>query len=250
MSNIYQNIIDNKKAGKKQFSLLIDPDKISGKDLLKLIDLSQQASVDFIFVGGSLLSNGTLDACVKVIKDHSNIPVVLFPGDHLHYSSYTDAILFLSLISGRNPEMLIGKHVISAPLLKKSGIEILPTGYMLIESGRPTSVSYMSNTTPIPSNKNDIAVCTAIAGELLGLKLIFMDAGSGALNSITEGMIAEVSKNISVPLIIGGGIRTPEKAALNCRAGADVIVVGNALEKDSSLLFEMADAVHANHLTF
>jgi putative glycerol-1-phosphate prenyltransferase len=245
MSTIYQTIVSNKQAAKKQFALLVDPDKTIGKGLLKLIDLAQEARVDLVFVGGSLLSNGNLDECVSTIKANCNIPVVLFPGDNLHYSSSADAILFLSLISGRNPEMLIGKHVVSAPLLKRSGIEVLPTGYMLIESGKATSVSYMSNTTPIPANKNDIAVCTAMAGELLGFKLIFMDAGSGALNPISESMIAEVSKNINVPLIIGGGIRTPEKALLNCRAGADIIVVGNALEKDSSLLYEMADAVHA-----
>lgn len=245
MNKIYQTITTHKQAGKKQFALLVDPDKTTGKALMDLIELAQQASVDFFFIGGSLLSNGNMDECVSTIKKNSTIPAVLFPGDNLHYSSHADAILFLSLISGRNPEMLIGKHVVSAPLLKRSGLEILPTGYMLIESGKATSVSYMSNTTPIPSNKNDIAACTAMAGEMLGLKLIFMDGGSGALNPISESMIADVSKNIHVPLIIGGGIRTPEKASLNCRAGADIIVVGNALEKDTSLLFEMADAVHS-----
>ena len=249
MNQVYNKIIASKQVGKKRFALLLDPDKITGKGLLKLVDLAQQATVDFIFVGGSLLSNGNIDECVSVIKNNSTIPVVLFPGDNIHYTSKADAILFLSLISGRNPEMLIGKHVVAAPMLKRSGLEILPTGYMLIESGKATSVSYMSNTTPIPSNKNDIAVCTAMAGEMLGMKLIFMDGGSGALNPISESMIADVRKNINVPLIIGGGICTPEKALLNCQAGADVIVIGNALEKDTSLLFEMADAVHSNNFT-
>ena len=244
MNKTYNKIIANKKLNKKQLALLIDPDKTTGNGLLKLIEIAQQSSVDFIFVGGSLLSSGNIDDCVSVIRSNSSIPVVLFPGDNLHYTSKADAILFLSLISGRNSEMLIGKHVVAAPMLKRSGLEILPTGYMLIESGKATSVSYMSNTTPIPSNKNDIAVCTAMAGEMLGMKLIFMDAGSGALNPISESMIADVSKNINIPLIIGGGISTPQKALLNCRAGADVIVIGNALEKDQSLLFEMADAVH------
>src|SRR5262249_14932797 len=142
-----------------------------------------------------------------------------------------DAILFLSLISGRNPEMLIGKHVTAAPLLKKSSLEVIPTGYMLVDPGHPTSVSYMSNTLPIPHDKNDIATCTAIAGEMLGLKLIFMDAGSGARTSINSSMIAAVRKELSLPLIVGGGIKTAERALEACNAGADVIVVGNSIEK-------------------
>lgn len=152
--------------------------------------------------------------------------------------------MLLSLISGRNAEMLIGKHVIAAPYLKSSQLEIIPTGYMLIESGKPTTALYMSNSTPIPSDKNDIAVCTAMAGEMLGLKLIYMDAGSGAILTIPESMIAKVKKNISVPLIVGGGICTPEKAHSVCCAGADIIVVGNAIEKNHLLVENIADAVH------
>jgi phosphoglycerol geranylgeranyltransferase len=151
----------------------------------------------------------------------------------------------LSLISGRNAEMLIGKHVVAAPLLKASGLEIISTGYLLIDPGHPTSVSYMSNTTPIPHDKNDIALCTALAGEQLGLKLIFLDAGSGARVPVSKSMTFEVSKTISVPLIVGGGIKTPEKALENCLAGADVIVVGNSIEKNQHLLAEMSDAIHS-----
>jgi putative glycerol-1-phosphate prenyltransferase len=149
------------------------------------------------------------------------------------------------LISGRNAELLIGQHVISAPVVKQSGLEIMSTGYMVIDGGAPTTVSYISNASPIPSDKNEIAVCTAMAGEMLGMKLIYMDAGSGAKRAIPESMIEAVAKNIQVPLIIGGGISNPEKAYLNCKAGADVIVVGNAIEKDISLIKEIAAAVHS-----
>jgi putative glycerol-1-phosphate prenyltransferase len=157
--------------------------------------------------------------------------------------------LYLSLISGRNPELLIGQHVISAPFVKKSGLEIIPTGYMVIDGGAPTTVSYISNANPIPADKNDIAMCTAMAGEMLGMKLIYMDAGSGARKPITETMIERVAKNISIPLIVGGGITDPEKAYRNCKAGADVIVVGNAIEKDPSIMAEISAAVHSLPLT-
>jgi putative glycerol-1-phosphate prenyltransferase len=149
------------------------------------------------------------------------------------------------LISGRNPELLIGQHVVSAPFVKQSGLEIMPTGYIVIDGGAPTTVSYISNAAPVPADKNEIAMCTAMAGEMLGMKLIYMDAGSGAKRAISENMIEAVAKNISVPLIVGGGIIEPEKAYLNCKAGADVIVVGNAIEKDASLIKEMSDAVHS-----
>src|SRR5205814_1035231 len=174
-----------------------------------------------------------------------SIPVILFPGTPSQVSRHADGLLYLSLISGRNPELLIGQHVISAPAVRKSGLEIISTGYMVIDGGAPTTVSYISNATPIPADKDDIAVCTAMAGEMLGMKLIYMDAGSGAKRAISEEMISRVAKVISVPLIIGGGIKEPEKAYLNCKAGADLIVVGNAIEKDPSLIKEMAAAVHS-----
>ena len=158
-------------------------------------------------------------------------------------SNKADAILFLSLISGRNAEMLIGRNVIAAPYLKLSNLEVIPTGYMLIESGRPTAVSYMSNSDPIPSDKNDIAICTAMAGEMLGLKLIFMDAGSGALNAVSESMISQVKQSLSIPLLVGGGIRTPEKAAASANAGADLLIIGNATEHNPSLIAEMCSAI-------
>jgi phosphoglycerol geranylgeranyltransferase len=174
---------------------------------------------------------------------------VLFPGSPAQISKYADALLYLSLVSGRNAELLIGQHVVSAPFVKKSGLEIMPTGYMVIDGGAPTTVSYISNATPIPSDKNEIALCTAMASEMLGMKLIYMDAGSGAKRAITESMIAMVSANIEIPLIVGGGITDPEKAYRNCKAGADVIVIGNAIEKDPALIKEMATAVHSLAIT-
>ena len=242
--NIYNNIITNKKENKKSFALLIDPDKQEKSQLITIIEKAKNANTDYFFVGGSLLTNDSLDICLETLKAHSDIPVVLFPGNAMQVNNKADAILFLSLISGRNAEMLIGKQVITAPILKQSSLEVLPTGYMLIDSGKPTTVSYMSNTTPIPAKKDAVAACTAMAGEMLGLKLIFMDGGSGAKNPISEKMIAEVSKSIDIPLIIGGGISSGEKAIANCKAGADIIVVGNAIEKDESLIAEISNAMH------
>ena len=244
--HIYKSLVEAKKAGEKKFVVLIDPDKLSLKNLEKTIELAAKAKVDYFFIGGSLIVNNMLDETLKKIKVVApNIPLILFPGNAFQLSYRADGILFLSLISGRNAELLIGKHVITAPYLKMSPLEILPTGYMLIEGGKPTTVSYISNTSPIPAAKDDIALCTAMAGELLGLKLIYMDAGSGAVNPISESMIDMVSGAINVPLIVGGGIRTPEKALANAKAGADVVVVGNAIEKNPELIIEMSEAVHS-----
>jgi phosphoglycerol geranylgeranyltransferase len=242
--NIYQHIFKKSAEGKKQFAILIDPDKENEDSLETLCELANQHKVDYLFVGGSLLTQDCLSDCIEVIKLHTQIPVVLFPGDNLQINSHADAILFLSLISGRNPDLLIGKHVISAPILKEAGLEIIPTGYMLIDGGTPSSVSYMSNTTPIPANKRDIAVCTAMAGEMLGLKLIFMDAGSGALNPVSEAVVSAVKKAIDIPLIIGGGVRSAEKAKALFEAGADVIVVGNAIEGNKELIGEIAQIIN------
>lgn len=243
--NIYNNIIENKKANNKSFAILIDPDKQDEKQLISIIEKAKNAKTDYFFVGGSLLTHDSLDASLSTLKAHANIPVILFPGNAMQVNNKADAILFLSLISGRNAEMLIGKQVITAPILKQSSLEVLPTGYMLIDSGQPTTVSYMSNTTPIPADKDAVAACTAMAGEMLGLQLIFMDGGSGAKQPISEQMITAVSKSVDAPLIIGGGISNGEKAIANCKAGADIVVVGNAIEKDENLITEIANAVHS-----
>src|SRR5688572_9241475 len=242
---IYQSLVIKKKEGKKSFAVLIDPDKAETGILNELIELSVGAKVDYFLVGGSLVISNRLDAVVQHIKAHCAIPVILFPGSPNQVSKYADALLYLSLISGRNVELLIGQHVVSAPFVKKSNLEIMPTGYMVIDGGAPTTVSYISNATPIPSDKNEIAMCTAMAAEMLGMKLIYMDAGSGAKRPIPEEMIHKVATHIEAPLIIGGGIVEPEKAYINCKAGADVIVIGNAIEKDPSLIKEMAAAIHS-----
>ena len=239
--SVYNRLSD---TSKKKFVVLVDPDKPTDEQIVEIVEKSVKVGVDFFFVGGSLLTTDSLDNCIKLINKHCDIPVLIFPGNSLQISKWCDGFLLLSLISGRNAEMLIGRHVISAPYLKLYGNEIIPTGYMLIDGGKQTSVSYMSNTTPIPHDKDDIAMCTALAGEMLGLKIIYMDAGSGAIEPISAEMISKVKKTVEIPLIVGGGINTPEKAANAARAGADIVVVGNALEKSIDRLQEFADAVH------
>ena len=243
-NTIYHDLVSAKKKGNKNFAVLIDPDKISLRNLDKVIRNSVDAEVDYFFIGGSLIVNNMLDQVLISIKNSCDIPLVLFPGNSFQLSYKADAILFLSLISGRNPDLLIGHHVISAPFLKLSPLEIISTGYMLINGGVDTTVSYISNTKSIPADKDDIAVCTAVAGEMLGLKLIYLEAGSGARYPVSNDMIEKVSGAVSVPLIVGGGIRTPEKALSNLQSGADILVVGNAIENEPGLINELAEAVH------
>jgi phosphoglycerol geranylgeranyltransferase len=247
MKHLYGQIREKKKAQQKSFAVLIDPDNVNAHDIEGLVNLSRTAGVDYFFVGGSLVVTEKLDECIQAVKALCDIPVLLFPGSPAQVSRHADALLYLSLISGRNPELLIGQHVVSAPFVKKSGLEIIPTGYMVIDGGAPTTVSYISNSAPLPSDKADIAMCTAMAGEMLGMKLIYMDAGSGAQKPISEKMIGKVAANVDCPLIVGGGITTPEKAYLNCKAGADIIVVGNAIEKDPSLIAEISSAIHSSY---
>jgi phosphoglycerol geranylgeranyltransferase len=226
------------KGHKKSFAWLIDPDKCDDEHIKSQLAKANDAGLDMIFVGGSLIFNH-VDQLISKIKSFSRIPVILFPGSPLQISSGADAILLLSLISGRNPEYLIGNHVISAPFLRDSGLEVIPTGYMLINGGQQTSVSYMSNTQPIPPDKTDIAIATAMAGEMLGLRVIYLDAGSGALNPVPPKMIASVASEIQVPLLIGGGIRTAAEVRSAYESGADVVIVGNALENSRIGLGEL-----------
>ncbi len=242
---IYPALLLKKRNRRKSFALLIDPDKADTARISLLVEMAVVSKVDYLFVGGSLVITHHLDQVVQQIKSLCKIPVILFPGTPSQVSAYADGLLYLSLISGRNPELLIGQHVVSAPAVRKSGLEIMSTGYMLIDGGAPTTVSYITNSLPIPADKYEIALCTALAGEMLGMKLIYMDAGSGARKPISTDLIERVSAVIEIPLIIGGGIRDPEKVYLNAKAGADLIVVGNAIEKNSSLLAEMAAALHS-----
>ncbi len=235
---IYQSILT--LSGKKKIlALLVDPDETGVDRLTGLMEMAASSGVSLVLVGGSLVSN-PVDAVVEAIKSISTIPVLLFPGNPGQLSSKADGILLLSLISGRNPEFLIGNHVVAARFIRNSRLEVIPTGYMLIENGALSSVGYMSNTTPIPRNKPDIAVSTAIAGELLGLKLIYMEGGSGANGIIPPAMIEAVRKNISLPLVVGGGIRDADDLRKVYDAGADIAVVGNSVERDPSKLKEFA----------
>lgn len=230
---------------KKSIAVLVDPDKAEDPArLLHLINLASENCVDYFFVGGSLVTSANLSDVVKRIKENVNIPVVLFPGNAIQVEASADAILFLSLISGRNPELLIGQHVVAAPILRNTRLEVIPTGYMLINSGKMTSVAYISNTMPIPDDKYSLAASTALAGQMLGLQAIYIDAGSGAEKEISPRMIAAVRKTVTVPLIVGGGINSSRKAIDALVAGADMIVIGNALEKDPDLLTEVSEKVY------
>jgi putative glycerol-1-phosphate prenyltransferase len=238
----YLSVLEARKKQKKQFALLIDPDKFKSLDIIKH---AEDSRVDCIMIGGSIISSGNFELCVATIKEKTKIPIVIFPGNYLQISNKADAILLLSLISGRNADFLIGSHVTAAPQLRASNLEIIPTGYMLIGDSRQTSASYMSNTNPIPSDKDDIAMSTAMAGEMLGLKLIYLDAGSGAKAPVKESMIKKVRENINVPIIVGGGIDNEAKAILACKMGADIIVVGNAAEKNIKVIKKISAAIHA-----
>jgi putative glycerol-1-phosphate prenyltransferase len=243
-TRIYPELCRRKEEGVPGFAVLADPDKIAPSGMAPLARLCNDAGVDYLLVGGSLVVTHQLDACIQRFKAESDIPVILFPGSPAQVTPYADALLYLSLISGRNAELLIGQHVVSAPAVKASGLEVMSTGYMVIDGGVPTTVSYMSHAAPIPANKPDIALCTAWAGELLGKHLLYMDAGSGARYPVSEEMIRKVAGHTSVPLFIGGGIRTPEGAYAAAAAGATIVVVGNAIEQDPMLIKDLSAAVH------
>jgi len=234
MNSFYEKLRDRSK---KRFALLVDPDKYDDQTLETLIGTINQDQPDLLLVGGSILFN-PIDITITALKLGTSLPVFLFPGNAIQLSDRADGILFLTLISGRNPEFLIGNHVLAAPHLKRSGIEVIPTGYMLIENGKSTSVEYMSNTHPIPAMKTEIAIATAIAGEMLGMKSIYLEAGSGAANTVGLDMIRAIRRNISLPLIVGGGITSAESAGQVYEAGADMVVVGTALEENPGLIRE------------
>lgn len=233
LKNIYQNILKHKKSGKKLLAVLIDPDKINDSvSFKKFIRNCELAKVDFLFVGGSLIINAEFEECISKIKSTTQLPLVIFPGSPFQISKDADALLFLSLISGRNAELLIGNHVIATPYLKKSGVEVISTGYMIVDCGNSTTSSYMSQSLPIPFDKPEIASVTAMAGEMLGMKLIYIDGGSGAQKIISEKMVQQISKSVSVPIIVGGGIKNYSDAKKLWRCGADIIVIGTLFEKN------------------
>ena len=245
--SIYQSLLSISQTKGAGYFVLIDPDKIGESHIPAFVQQASEAGVDAILVGGSLIVDDSFERCISTLKQHSKIPVIIFPGNSMQVSKSADAMLFLSLLSGRNPEYLIGNQVLAAPIIKKIGLEAIATAYLLIESGRPTSAEFMSNTRPIPRHKPDIAVAHALAAEILGFKLIYLEAGSGALQPVPEEIIGAIKKYCSIPLIVGGGITTPEEARKKVLAGASFIVTGNVLEKNGNqnLMKEFASAIHA-----
>lgn len=236
--SIYKNLLDKKSKNKKSIAVLIDPDKYSIEKLSELAKKIENSKVDYVFVGGSLLFT-EIEKTINQIKLYTQKPVIIFPGNVLQVSNNADAILLLSLISGRNPDLLIGNHVVSAPFLKKSNLEIISTGYLLIDGNKRTSVEYVSNTKPIPNDKADIAVATAMAGEMIGMKLIYLEAGSGAKNHVDFSIIKQVKSNVELPIIVGGGLRDKATIEKMFENGADIIVLGSIIEEEMDFIYKL-----------
>jgi len=243
LTSLYEALSKRRTRGQKSLAVLLDPDHLDESGCRHLLALSEEHPVDYFLMGGSLVMSSHQASLIRFIKERSSVPVLLFPSHSLHLDTQADGILLLSLISGRNPDFLIGQHVIAAPLLRASNLQILPTGYMLVDTGRQTTASYMSNTTPLPYDKPTIAACTAMAGEQLGLRLMYLDGGSGAMYPVPPTMIRAVRQAVEVPLFVGGGINTAEKAQAALAAGADVIVIGNQIEKAPEFLGEVSEVV-------
>jgi putative glycerol-1-phosphate prenyltransferase len=236
MGNQLQMIWDAKIAGRPLFAILIDPGKLPFDDIQELIILANDCLVDFIFVGGSSCSFPVFNETISFLEKAQNRPVIIFPGSEMQVSKNADALLLLSLISGRNPDLLIGKHVEAAKHLIESGLEVIPTGYILIESGKTTTVEQVSETKSLPRSQPELVLSTALAGQLLGMQLIYLEAGSGADKHVPLETIRLVSSKLNIPIIVGGGITDADKLRHVIDAGADLVVVGNALEKDPKLL--------------
>ncbi len=248
-TTIHTILRQQRQTGQKQLAVLIDPDKVSREHILQLAQHGKQGDVDFFFWGGSLISEPQADYYLSLLKASCNLPVILFPGNMYQLSDKADGLLLLSLLSGRNPDLLIGQHVLVASRIKQLGLATSATAYLLIDGGVPTSVSYMSNTQPIPADKPQIAAATALAGQQLGMQLVYLDAGSGARWAVSEDIIKAVRNEVDIPILVGGGIRSAEAAARSLAAGADLIVVGNILEQHPERLPEIAAAVRAYTLS-
>lgn len=242
----YDRLLDIARRQGAAFVVLIDPDKLPEAELPAFAERCEGAGVDVLFIGGSLVYAGQLEQYVERLKASTRLPVVAFPGTLLQITPGFDAVLYLSVVSGRNPEHLIGQHVHAAPMIRRLGLEPIPTGYMLIESGRMTTAQYMSGSAPIPRHKPEIAAATGLAAEMMGMRLLFTDAGSGAEQPVSDEMIAAITQTCSIPLVVGGGLRTPQEVARKVAAGARFVVVGNAIERngDAGYIAELAAAAH------
>lgn len=242
---ILTQITDSVAQGKKMLAVLLDPDKLQFEQLSDKVDRIEAAGAEMIFVGGSLLLNEDFEKSLKVLRQLSDLPLVIFPGSAYQVSPEADAILFLTLLSGRNPDYLIHNQMMAAPHVRNAGLEAIATAYLLVDGGAPTSVSYMSNTQPIPRDKNDIAVATALAAQYMGQSMVYLEAGSGAPLEVPSQMISAVKSQVDLPLIVGGGIDSPRKMEKALRAGADVVVIGNAFERDPDILKAFHDTAAA-----
>lgn len=247
---IYDNLLNKISEKGAVFLLLIDPDKTSGEDLVALVQECERSGVDALLIGGSLMMNGDLNAVIRTIKQNCSLPAIVFPGSVSQVSPYADGIFYLSLISGRNAEQLIGKHVIAAPLIRQYKVEPISVGYILVESGSVTTAQYMSDSNPVPRNKPEIAAATALAAQYLGMKMVYLEGGSGAKNSVPNEMVRIVSQYCDIPVIVGGGIKDPETAYEKVRNGAKAIVCGNFFEDKSNwpLIRSFAEAIHSFEL--
>ena len=243
---IYKKLLDTIQKKGAAFFVLLDPDKLPKNKVRDLVKKSEKAGADGFLIGSSLLLSTKFENMVKEAKKNTKLPVIIFPGNANQVSKYADAILFLSLVSGRNPHLLIGEQVKSAPMIKEYDLEAIPTGYIIVESGRPTSVQFMSDTQPIPSDKPDIVKAHALAAQYLGMKFVFLEAGSGAKNPVPDLIVKQVKKYIDIPIIVGGGIKTPQQAENKVKNGASVVIIGNVLEKgyDVKVLGDFAQAIH------
>lgn len=246
MEKIYNNILSNKELNHKMLAVLLDPDQCRGRILSQTIAVLKSTPPDYIFVGGSHTVT-SIDSFIDILKDEVDTKIVLFPGNASQFSTKADALLYLSLISGRNSEFLIGQHITSALAIKRSGIETIATGYILIDGGKPSSVEYISATRPIPRDKKEIVLSTAVAGELLGLKIMYLEAGSGANFPVPTALIEYISSEMTLPIVVGGGIRTTQQLSQAYTAGADLVVVGNVFESEPEKIAQFIDCANNFH---
>ncbi len=244
--SIYENLLNTIQFKGAAYLVLLDPDKLPSSRLLGFLKHCEKSGVDAFLIGGSLMMSDNFESFIETVKTNTTLPAIIFPGGVNQVSPVADAILFLSVVSGRNADHLIGKHVIAAPLIKKAGIEPISTGYVLVESGQTTTAVYMSGSMPVPRNKPEIAAATALASEYLGMKLVYLEAGSGAIESVPDEMVKAVSDVCSIPIIVGGGIKTPQAARNKVENGASIVVTGNFFENENNwdMIRDFAAAVH------
>jgi len=243
---IYNHLLNTVQTKGAAYLVLLDPDKLSSSKFVPFLNTCEDSGVDAFLVGGSLMTSGNFDSFIRKVKMETSLPAIIFPGSIDQISAEADAILFLSVISGRNAEHLIGKHVIAAPIIKNSGIEPISTGYIIVESGVTTTAVYMSGSMPVPRHKPEIAAATALAAEYLGMKFIYLEAGSGADLPVPDEMVKAVSNVCKIPIIVGGGLRSPSDARNKVENGASLIVTGNFFENENNwgLVKDFASAVH------